>query len=153
MQALAIQLADREHRAASAIAGATGALPRSRGHVTPLESIPDEARRLEVWKARVERLEALLERTQRRRETRAKIVLGATLLAEARAAPDDPLAARLLEILDRRVERPKDRLALAETLGLDLHPLPVREKPSLPDFEAMAVEALARLKGPRGEGA
>ena len=143
LQALAVKLADREHRAAIGLAGVSGARPRARSHVLPLEAIEDEARRLEVWRARVERLEALLERTQRKRETRAKIVLGATLLAEARAAPDDPLLARLVEILDRRVDRPKDRLALAETLGLPLSALPGREPPSLPDFVAMAAERLA----------
>lgn len=142
LEALAVQLTDREHRAAAALAGASGARPRRRGHVLPLADIEDEARRLEVWRARVERLEALLDRTQRKRETRAKIVLGSTLLAEARAAPDDPLLARLIEILDRRVERPKDRHALAETLGLPLAPIPAREAPALPDFDAMAREAL-----------
>lgn len=143
LQALAVQLADREHRAASALAGISGGLPRRRGHVRPLAEIEDEARRLDVWRARVERLEALLDRTARKRETRAKIVLGSTLLAEARAAPDDPLLARLVEILDRRVDRPKDRLALAETLGLPLAALPGREPPPLPDFDALASAALA----------
>ena len=142
LEALAVHLADREHRAAAALAGASGARPRRRGHVLPLADIEDEARRLEVWRARVERLEALLDRTQRKRETRAKIVLGSTLLAEARAAPDDPLLARLIEILDRRVERPKDRHALAETLGLPLAALPSREPPAMPDFDAMAREAM-----------
>ena len=144
LHALAVQLADREHRAAGALAAVTGALPRSRCHVLPLSQIEDEARRLEVWRARVERLEALLDRTQRKRETRAKIVLGASLLAEAQAAPDDPLLARLVEILDRRVDRPKDRLALAETLGLPLAALPSRAAPALPDFDAMTAEALRR---------
>jgi hypothetical protein len=143
LEALAVQLADREHRAATALAGANGARPRRRGHVTPLTDIQDEAKRLEVWRARVERLEALLDRTQRKRETRAKIVLGSTLLAEARAAPDDPLLARLVEILDRRVLRPKDRHALAETLGLPLTALPARQPPPLPDFDAMAREAMS----------
>lgn len=149
LQALAVQLADREHRAAAAIAAGAGALPRTRANVLPLSKIEDETRRLQVWQARVERLEALLDRTQRKRETRAKIVLGATLLAEARAAPGDPLLARLVEILDRRVDRPKDRLALAETLGLPLAPLPGRDAPSLPNFEAMAAEALTRPQARR----
>lgn len=158
LQTLAVQLADREHRAALALAASTGALPRARGHVLPLEQIEDETRRLQVWQARVERLEAMLDRTQRKRETRAKIVLGATLLAEARNAPDDPLLARLLEILDRRVDRPKDRLALADTLGLPLRALSEREAPALPDFDAMAADILTapkrrRRKGPgRGTG-
>jgi hypothetical protein len=138
LRALAVQLADREHRAQLAIAAATGTAPRARGHVLPLHKIEDEARRLEVWRARVERLEALLDRTGRKRETRAKIVVGAALLAEARArGADDDLLALFIDILDRRVERPSDRLALAETLGLALDPLKARSELALPDFEAM----------------
>jgi hypothetical protein len=105
-------------------------------------AIEDEDRRLEVWRARVERLEALLDRTARKKETRAKIVLGATLLAEAKASPDDPLLQRMLQVLDLRVDRPRDRQAIAETLGLPLSPLPKREPPPLPDFDAMAAQAL-----------
>ena len=142
LQALAVQLADREHRAKTALAAMTGAVPRNRAHVTRLDSIADESRRLEVWRARVERLEALLDRTARKRETRAKIVLGATLLAEARTDPDDPLMARLLDILDRRIDRPRDRLAIAETLGLDLAPLRGGQPLPLPDFEALTAQAL-----------
>jgi hypothetical protein len=140
LAALAVELADREHRAAQRLATAAGSKPRHRAHVLPLDQIEDEARRLAVWQARVERLEALLDRTARKRETRAKIVLGATVLAEAQAAPDDALLAKLVEILDRRVARPKDRMALAETLGLSLPP-PTRTEPALPDFDAM--EAVA----------
>jgi hypothetical protein len=146
---LAVQLADREHRAAAAIAASTGALPRSRAHVLPLAKIEDEARRLEVWQARVERLEALLDQTQSKRETRAKIVLGATLLAEARATPGDPLLARLVEILDRRLDRPRDRQAIAEMLDLPLRSLPQRQDPKLPDFDVLAAEVLAAGKPAR----
>ena len=142
LQNLGVQLADREHRAKTALAALTGALPRTRAHVTRLDRIADESHRLEVWRARVERLEALLDRTERKRETRAKIVLGATLLAEARANQDDPLMARLLDILDQRIDRPRDRLAIAETLGLPLAPLRGGEPPALPDFEQMAREVL-----------
>ena len=153
LQALAVQLADREHRAKTALAAMTGALPRNRAHVTRLDSIADESRRLEVWRARVERLEALLDRTARKRETRAKIVLGATLLAEARTDPDDPLLARVIEILDRRVERPRDRQAIADMLGLALAPIRGGEPPALPDFDALAAEALASQPRRRRKGA
>jgi len=149
LQALAVRLADREHRAAHALAALTGALPRARGHVTPLAKITDEARRLEVWRARVERLEALLDSTERKRETRAKIVLGATLLAEAQGDPHDPLMARVMEILDRRVDRPRDRLAIAEMLGLPLAPVRAGAPPSLPDFDALAQAALQTPAAPR----
>ena len=47
-QALAVRLADREHRARTALAALNGALPRARGHVTRLSDIQDESRRLEV---------------------------------------------------------------------------------------------------------
>lgn len=149
LDALAVQLADREHRAAHALAALTGALPRARGHVTPLSKIADEERRLEVWRARVERLEALLDQDERRRETRAKIVLGATVLAEAQADPDDPLMARMLEILDRRIERPRDRHAIAEMLGLPLSPIKGGPSPALPDFDALAEAALEAPRRPR----
>ena len=138
LQNLAVRLADREHRAKTALAALNGSLPRARGHVTRLSDIDDEARRLEVWQARVERLEALLDQTERKRETRAKIVLGATLLAEAQGDPGDPLLARILEILDRRIDRPRDRQAIAETLGLPLAPLRGGEPPALPDFDQLA---------------
>jgi hypothetical protein len=144
LRALEINLADREHRARTAYAELKGALPRQRGHVTPLGQIDDDETRLAVYRARVERLEALLDQTERKRETRAKIVLGTTLLAEAQMDPDDPLLARLLEIVDRRVHRPRDRHAIAETLGLAIAPMRSTQAPSPPDFEAMVEEALSR---------
>ncbi len=149
LQNLAVRLADREHRAKTALAALNGSLPRARGHVTRLSDIDDEARRLEVWRARVERLEALLDQTERKRETRAKIVLGATLLAEAQGDPDDPLLARMMEILDRRIDRPRDRQAIAETLGLRLTPIKGIAPPSLPDFDALAQAALEPRAAPR----
>lgn len=144
LQALEVALADREHRAREALSGLRGSLPRNRGHVTPLARIEDDEERLAVWRARVERLEALLDQTERKRETRAKIVLGTTLLAEAAQDPDDPLLARLLAIVDARVHRPRDRLAIAETLGLAIAPVKARTVPDLPDFDAMAAERLAQ---------
>lgn len=142
---LAVRLADREHRAETALAALNGALPRGRGHVTPLDEIEDDDRRLLVWKARVERLEALLDTTERKRETRAKIVLGGALLAEATDSQEAAdLMSRVLDIIDRRVARPRDRLALVETLGLAIEPLPNRASETLPDFEALAKAHLAR---------
>ena len=143
LQAQAIILADREHRAREALSAIGGTVPRARAHVKPLSKIEDDDKRLAVWRARVERLEALLDQTERRRETRAKIVLGATLLAEIQADPDDPLLARLIEILDARVHRPRDRWAIAETLGLAISPVKARSEPSLPDFDALAEVQLA----------
>jgi hypothetical protein len=145
LRALEVALADREHRARTAIAAIRGSLPRHRGHVRPLEEIDDDETRLAVYRARVERLEALLDQTECKRETRAKIVLGTTVLAEAKMAPDDPLLARLLEIIDQRVHRPRDRHAIAETLGLPITPLRSIQTPALPDFEAMVDDALAQV--------
>lgn len=142
LQALEVALADREHRAREALSGLRGTLPRNRGHVTPLARIKDDEERLAVWRARVERLEALLDQTERKRETRAKIVLSTTLLAQAAEDPDDPLLARLRAIVDARVHRPRDRLAIAETLGLAIPPVKARAVPDLPDFDAMADEIL-----------
>lgn len=148
LQTLAIQLADREHRAQTALANLRGAQPRNRGHVTRLDQIEDEERRLAVLKARVERLEAMLDQTERKRETRAKIVLGGALLAEARTDGEgEELMARLLDVLDRRVKRPLDRKALADTLGLAIEALPGATKPALPDFDAMARTVLMSEEG------
>ncbi len=140
---LAVQLAERERRARQDIAALTGALPRNRhGSTTPLARIEDPERRLEVLKARVERLEAVLSRLNRKRETRAKIVLGGALYAEARDLDDPDLLARFRDILHRRVERPQDRLAILEAFGIDLEPLPkpadaASAAPSLPDFDTL----------------
>lgn len=130
-------------------------------HVTPLEEITDDAKRFHVLKARVERLEALWSINKRRRETRGKIIIGGALLAEAgdaHFAGDDELLARLIDILDRRVERVRDRLTVRELLG-DV-PLPLRpggdvnEDPqsaleaaaeSLPNFDLMAASAMAEI--------
>lgn len=142
LQALEVALADREHRAKEALSGLRGTLPRNRGHVTPLAKIKDDEERLAVWRARVERLEALLDQTERKRETRAKIVLSTTLLAQAAEDPDDPLLARLQAIVDARVHRLRDRLAIAETLGLAIAPVRARPVPDLPDFDALAEEIL-----------
>lgn len=140
---LTVQLVERERRARQDNASLTGSLPRNRhGAVTPLEKIEDPERRLEVLKARVERLEAVLSKLNRKRETRAKIVLGGALFAEARDGGDGELLTRFRDILDRRVERPQDRLAILEAFGIDLQPVreagePSSASPPLPDFDAL----------------
>lgn len=149
---LSVQLAERERRARQEISSLTGALPRNRhGATTPLDKIENPERRLEVLKARVERLEAVLSKLNRKRETRAKIVLGGALYAEARDLGDSGLLDRFREILDRRVERPQDRLAILEAFGIELKP--VREarvggagSPPLPDFDALIPEAARTIK-------
>jgi hypothetical protein len=136
LQRLAAQLAEREVRAQRALASLTGAKPRNRhGSVTPLDQIEDPEQRLEVLQARVERMEGLLSQLNRKRETRAKIVMGGALMAEARDLGDEALLARVRDILDRRVERPLDRLAILEAFGIDL--APDVGPPPLPDFDTL----------------
>ncbi len=68
-------------------------------------------------------------------------MLGAALFAEARDTESDDLIETFREILDRRVERPQDRLAIKEAFGIPLEP--VRQEsaldlhPPLPDFDAL----------------
>jgi hypothetical protein len=152
LHALDVALADREHQAREALAMIRGAPPRDRAHVKPLGQIEDDEQRLAVYRARVERLEAMLDQTQRKRLTRATIVTGRTILAELARDPDDPLLARLMAIVDQGVHRPRDRLAIAETLGLAITPIRERAVPDLPDFDALTEQRLAR-ETPGGEPA
>jgi hypothetical protein len=130
-----------------------------RRHSTALDDITDDARRLAVLKARVERLESLWQINRRKRETRGKIIIGGALLAElieATAAGDTGFLAALLDVLDRRVELARDRLTVRELLG-DA-PLPVsfglkasddaQNGPAAvlqdgPDFDVMVQSAMA----------
>ncbi len=83
----------------------------------------DPVRRHEVLKARVDRWDALWSITKRKRETRAKIVLGGAVLAElAKTSPshDSAFAARLTALLDRRVLRVRDRVIVRDLTGLPL---------------------------------
>ena len=135
----------------------------NRRSTVPLDQIEDEDRRFHVLKARVERLEALWTIDRRKRETRGKIIIGGALLAEAGEAlglGDGELLARLLDIVDRRIERARDRLTVRELLGqVDL---PLRHASvaqprageslttlaeALPDFDAMAQSAMAEEAG------
>lgn len=131
----------------------------SRRSTTPLEQIEDDEQRFHVLKARVERLEALWSINQRKRETRGKIIIGGVLLAEAAdemTEGESELLERLVDIIDRRVERVRDRLTVRELLGNVRLPLRqggeveegVEEAltatgENLPDFDAMAQTALA----------
>ncbi len=130
-----------------------------RRHTIPLDQIKDDEERFHVLKARVERLEALWSINQRKRETRGKIIIGGALLAEAAdemTEGESELLERLVDIIDRRVERVRDRLTVRELLGAVSLPLrqggDVHEGveaaltatgENLPDFDAMAESALA----------
>ena len=130
----------------------------NRRHALPLDDIADEAERFAVLKARVERLEALWSLNRRRRETRGKIIIGGALLAEmidAVTAGDSEALTALLDVLDRRVDAPRDRLTVRDLLGGA--PLPLRPDGNPaegldaavaaaamaePDFDAMVASAL-----------
>ena len=131
----------------------------SERNTIPLEEIADDDHRFHVLKARVERLEALWSINQRKRETRGKIIIGGAVLAEAGEGlmrADSAMLAQLVDILDRRVERVRDRLTVRELLSNV--PLPLRPGgdasegladalqaagETLPDFDAMAQSAMA----------
>src|ERR1700748_3627582 len=131
----------------------------SRRHVRPLDEITDDAELFGVLKARVERLEALWAIDRRRRETRGKIIIGGALLAgviASVAAGEPEVLTALLDVLDRRVETPRDRLTVRDLLGGA--PLPLRPGGDLsdpletvvaatldatPDFDAMVQSAMA----------
>ena len=135
----------------------------NRRHVRPLDEIEDDAQRFAVLKARVERLEALWSINQRKRETRGKIIIGGAMLAELAdfAVEDrDALLERLVDLLDRHVDRVRDRLTVRELLGnppLSLRPGGDPEEDAesalaaagetLPDFDAMAESTLAEGGG------
>ena len=138
-----------------------------RRHTRPLDSITDDAERFGVLKARVERLEALWALDRRKRDTRGKIILGGAILAEmieAVAAGDGQLFGVVVDVLDRRVDSVRDRLTVRELLGGA--PLPLRPgaalaetaedavlavRAMLPDFDAMAHEALAEEAPAEGD--
>lgn len=136
----------------------------SERNTMPLDEIEDADHRFHVLKARVERLEALWSINQRKRETRGKIIIGGAVLAEAaegRMQNDSAPIAWLVDILDRRVERVRDRLTVRELLGSV--PLPLRPGGDaresaeealkiagevLPDFDSMALaSAMAEVEG------
>ena len=136
----------------------------TRRNSRPLEEILDDGERFAVLKARVERLEALWSIDKRKRETRGKIIIGGALLAEiidGISAGDRTLLSSLLDILDRRVDAPRDRLTVRDLLG-DA-PLPLRPGGevgdplehalreagmAVPDFDALVQSAMAEETRP-----
>lgn len=120
-------------------------------HVRPLDEIVDDAERLAVLKARVERLEALWSIDRRKRETRGKIIIGGALLAELiddAAAGESTLFATLMDVLDRRVDTVRDRLTVRDLLGGA--PLPLRPGGALEEPLHSALEHVG-LRGATDE--
>jgi hypothetical protein len=93
------------------------------GVLSDLDAISDPQRRFEVLKARVERWEAQWSIAFRKRDTRAKIIIGGAVLAELSSnavdhqAPSPNLSEIITALLDRRVLAVRDRLAIRELLG------------------------------------
>jgi hypothetical protein len=110
----------------------------------------DPLRRHEVMKARVQRWDALWSITKRKRETRAKIVLGGAMLAAlAQASQDDGRAAWITAILDRHVLRVRDRITLRDITGL---PLPLRPGGALDEIAEHALRAIGDQVSELGQG-
>jgi len=102
----------------------------------------DPVRRHEVLKARVDRWDALWSITKRKRETRAKIVLGGAVLAElAKTSPghDSAFADWITDLLDRRVLRVRDRVIVRDLTGL---PLTLRPGGPLEETVEQALKAI-----------
>lgn len=129
-------------------------------YVRRLEDIVDDTERLQILKARVERLEAIWRVRQRQHELRGKIVVGEALVAELRAcrqAEDQTLRAFVRDVVDRRVLGVRDRFIirwLLDDAALPLRPGGSATEPAaiafrtaaveMPDFDA-EVEAAMRL--------
>lgn len=117
------------------------------GRISDLDEMfaTDPIRRYEVLKARVERWEALWSITKRKRETRAKIILGGAILAELQAEAKtltrhtEGLAGQITELLDRLVLRVRDRVIVRDLTGL---PLPLRPGGTLDETPEQALEAI-----------
>ena len=127
-------------------------------HTVPLDEIKDDDHRFHVLKARVERLEALWSINLRKRETRGKILIGGAILAEfaeEKSETNSTLLAHLVDILERRLGRVRDRLTVRDLLGdttLALRPGGDASESledalsaageTLPDFDAEAESAM-----------
>jgi len=140
---LKVAQADERYRARyQALKGEMAAAGHTIGTLRDLDEAfaNDPLRRHEVMKARVQRWDALWSITKRKRETRAKIVLGGAVLAAlAQASQDDGRAAWIAAILDRHVLRVRDRITLRDLTGL---PLPLRPGGALDETAEQALKAI-----------
>lgn len=109
----------------------------------------DPLQRYEMLKARVDRWDALWSIDKRKRETRAKIIIGGAVLAElaarqagASTGQGDGLVQRVRDILDRHVLRVRDRVILRELTGLAL---PLRSGGPPDETAEQALKAIGEL--------
>jgi hypothetical protein len=113
-------------------------------------AIEDPDHRFEVVKARVERWDAQWSISQRKRDTRGKIVVGGALLAELAALDlevesDRAFRDRLVDLLDRHVLRVRDRLLVRDLVTGATKaetPLPLRPGGQLGEVLADALAAV-----------
>jgi hypothetical protein len=120
------------------------------GSLSDALAIEDPVHRLDVVQARVERWDALWSITLRKRDTRARIILGGALLAELAFLDladerDVAFGRRLVELLDQRVLRVRDRLLVRDLLNAVTQtetPLPLRPGGELGEGLAEALEAV-----------
>ena len=112
--------------------------------------IEDPEHRFEVIKARVERWDALWDITLRKRDTRGKIIVGGAVLAELafiddRDPADREFRRRLIDLLDRRVLRIRDRLLIRDLVtaaAMTETPLPLRPGGEIDETLEQALAAI-----------
>jgi hypothetical protein len=120
------------------------------GPIADLEKYDDPVRRFEILKARVQRWEALWSISLRKLETRGKIIIGGALLAEVTDLDtsdhtEAALLSRLVDLLDRRVLRVRDRLVIRQLLdgaSKASTPLPLRAGGPLDEDMETALKAI-----------
>lgn len=100
---------------------------------TLMSELDDHRQRVARAIARDDLAEARDAHSERRADTRRKIILGGAAMAEAKADPQ--FAELMMGILRRRVIDPRDRTLLA--LDMDQIPDPI-QVPSADEFTAMA---------------
>ena len=109
-----------------------------------LSELHEHRQRVGQALARDELAEARGAHSERRADTRRKIILGGAAMAEAKADPD--FALKMMEVLRRRVVDPRDRTLLA--LDMEHIPDPVR-LPSAGEFDAMVDAHTGQGSDPR----
>lgn len=109
-----------------------------------LSELDEHRRHVGQALARDDLAEARDAHSERRSDTRRKIILGGAAMAEAKQDPE--FAKVVMAILRRRVIDPRDRTLLA--LDLDQIPDPIRP-PSPEEFEALATARTRRQGGPQ----